>query len=409
MLIHPDINWTNLTPEPGHFLFGYYDRCPWNADSTLHLALKVPQQERLPAPGEKATVGYVDRRERKFTRVADTYAWCHQQGAMTLWLKHEPDTFIYNDFIEKAGNWKPICRKHTVGKGATGRYEFPVYTLSADGRWGGTLNFNRIPRRGYTYALAPAPEEHPEPDIDNDGLFVVNMHTGKKNLVASYRDFINAHPFPYDIKGQYLWLNHIIFNRDSSRLMVLLRQCKNTNHEWPWKTHLFSVGVDGSGLTCSLPDIFWAGGKISHQIWGRTPAEIVVDANWCGRGHEYVAIQELPTPFQAQRISEGMGPQGHLSFSPDYKWIAADTYPDKENSMQTLALVNVSTGKLTEIGRFAHKEQTAIEDVRCDLHPRWSHDGRFLTVDTIHNGDRKIYQCDVDEIKSEIFSSYPAR
>ena len=47
-------DWVNLTPEPGNFLFGYYDRCPWDAAGRRHLALRIPQQERLPDPGATA-------------------------------------------------------------------------------------------------------------------------------------------------------------------------------------------------------------------------------------------------------------------------------------------------------------------------------------------------------------------
>jgi len=33
--------------------------------------------------------------------------------------------------------------------------------------------------------------------------------------------------------------------------------------------------------------------------------------------------------------------------------------------------------------------------MRCDLHPRWSADGRYLTIDTIHDGERKIAMVDL--------------
>ena len=61
----------------------------------MHLALRIPQQERLPLPGEFAVVGYVDAETRRFHAIGETLAWCHQQGAMTLWLKHQtPDLYL---------------------------------------------------------------------------------------------------------------------------------------------------------------------------------------------------------------------------------------------------------------------------------------------------------------------------
>ena len=47
-------NWRKLTPDDGHYFFGYYDRNPWNGDVTKHLVMKAPQIQRLPARGERA-------------------------------------------------------------------------------------------------------------------------------------------------------------------------------------------------------------------------------------------------------------------------------------------------------------------------------------------------------------------
>ncbi len=399
MEISSEFDWVNLTPEPGHFTFGYYDRCPWDAGNRYHLALRIPQQERLPEPNESADVGYVDRETRVFHKVAETLAWCHQQGAMTLWLAHEPRTFVFNDFVREAHGWRPITRIYNLDRGITGSLDVPLYTTSVDARWGVTLNFSRIPRRGYSYALAALPREAPDPDMDGDGLFLVDLHTGRPKLIASYRQLIACHPLPYDLAAQkpgsvYMWLNHAIFNRDASRVMVLFRYAPQMDPPSPWRTFMYTMRLDGSDLRCSLSDLHWRGGAISHQIWGRTPGEILVDADWCGRGHEYVVFDETRHPLQAHRISPGMGPAGHLNFSPDGRWMVADTYPNTDG-IQHLALVDVTTGELVELGRFAHKTPGATGDVRCDLHPRWSADGRFLTVDTIHDGERKIYMLDM--------------
>jgi hypothetical protein len=198
-----------------------------------------------------------------------------------------------------------------------------------------------------------------------------------------------------------------MFNCDSSRVLVLLRHCPASEvvGSARWRTHLYSMNVDGSDLMCPLPDAYWRSGAISHMIWGRTPREILVDANWSDHGQEYVVFDERTQPLRARRLSRGMGPHGHLSWSPDYRWLAADTYPDG-NLVQRLALVDTATGEWKEIGRFRHPWSPwdpGRIDTRCDLHPRWSADGAVLTVDTIHDGDRKIWVLQAAEVIRRLF------
>ena len=51
------------------------------------------------------------------------------------------------------------------------------------------------------------------------------------------------------------------------------------------------------------------------------------------------------------------------------------------------------------LGTFRHETAPGSSgDVRCDLHPRWSPDGKIVTVDSIHDGRRAIYQLDLSPI-----------
>lgn len=388
MKIHPSLPWRRLSPGDGaHCFFGYYDRCPWNEERSLHLALRVPQCERLPKRGETAEIGLLRRDSSSFERLAETRCWCHQQGSMTLWLKHIPGAFVYNDYDEREG--KLLARVFQPGKGEIGRYGMPLYAISPDGRWGATLNFSRIPRRGYSYADAVLETER-HPDLDRDGLFLVDLRSGAIELLVSYRTLFAAHPVPYDLDDMYVWMNHIIFNCDSSRILFLFRHCYNSLFPNNWRTHMFTVGVKGEELLCPLPEFYWKG-SISHQIWGGSPREVLIDANWRGQGSDYVVFDERRLPLRAELVSKGMGPMGHLIFSPDGQWLLADTYPDA-SGFQRLALVKRSSGELRELGRFGHFQPAGTSvDVRCDLHPRWSQDGELITVDSIHEGPRSVF------------------
>jgi Tol biopolymer transport system component len=162
-----------------------------------------------------------------------------------------------------------------------------------------------------------------------------------------------------------------------------------------WHTYMYTANIDGSNLQCTLPQSYWKN-MISHQIWGRTPDEILIDCKWADDSFDYVVFDNRVRPPQAKLIAKGQGPMGHLVFSPDNEWMLADTYI--QDGFQSLALIKVATGELKVIGKF-HNDGP-FGDTRCDLHPRWSADGSKITVDAKHDGKRAIYylKCD-DSVK----------
>lgn len=409
--IHPTLKWINITPQDGNYAFGYYDRCPFSSDNKHHLAFKFDQQERLPKPGETATVGFIEIASKKFTPVAETEAWCHQQGSMTQWLPGEPGNFIFNDFRkEDDGTLRLISRVHDIHGEFVREYDYPLYRLSPDGQVAATLNFSRIPRRGYTYASAPWPEEVPVPDLENNGLFLMDMKTGERRLVIPYKKILEKHPVPedFELDGEtgvydmfYHWMNHTCFNIDGSRVMVLHR----FQQIFGWRTFMWTCNLDGSDLICSLPYKYWLDWGISHQLWGRTPREIIVDGDKNserpdGKHMQYLVFDEDKGADTATSISDGFGFKGHLNFSPDGQWLVGDSYPIDD--FQYLNLTRVEDGKIAHLGTFFHGHEQ-MGDWRCDLHPRWSADGKFLSVDTIHYGNRKILILDMENAIKTLF------
>jgi len=375
-------------------MFGYYDRCAWDPLMRYHLALHIPQHHHLPRPGETAEVGLVDMRgDFAFRPIARTRAWNHQQGSMTLFFLHDPDRFCFNDFDETGNGVTPATRIYHLEKGLLANWPFHFYCLSPDGRWGVSLDFSRITRRGYSYADAVADPEVLMPK--DEGVWLVDVARGERSLICAYEDLIASHPIPWEVEGKFLWLNHAIFNCDSSRLMVLLRYY--LRKDVTWQTYLYTMKLDGSDLQCSLPDNYWhtRHGGVSHQIWGRTPREILIDAGWAGQGNECVVFREDQWPLRAERLSPGQREYAHLVFSPDCRWIASHSYPVK-NGVQKFALVRVSDGAVFDMGSFGHKDPECAGDTRCDLHARWSPDSTKVTVDSIDSGFRKIYMLDLN-------------
>jgi Tol biopolymer transport system component len=86
---------------------------------------------------------------------------------------------------------------------------------------------------------------------------------------------------------------------------------------------------------------------------------------------------------------------GHCSYSPDRQWVLTDTYPDDRHE-RTLLLYHPESGRRLDLGRF-HSPPALEGECRCDLHPRWSRDGRRVCFDSAHEGTRQMYVLDVTQ------------
>lgn len=62
-----------------------------------------------------------------------------------------------------------------------------------------------------------------------------------------------------------------------------------------------------------------------------------------------------------------------------------------------LFLYQLLTDTLLPVAHFVHDQELRLlgGDMRCDLHPRWSRDGKYICVDCSMGGDRQMYLVDV--------------
>jgi hypothetical protein len=155
---------------------------------------------------------------------------------------------------------------------------------------------------------------------------------------------------------------------------------------------MFTANPDGRDLYCLDPY-----GDTSHFIW-RDNRSILAWAKHPSHGHKFYLYRDKTE--QVEVIApDVMTVNGHVTYLPGEKWILNDTYPDQQR-MQHPYLYRIDSGKRFPLGHF-HSPPEYTGEWRCDNHPRYSRDGRSVTIDSPHEGKgRQIYLIDVSGIVS---------
>jgi len=368
-----------LTKGPKHHFFGYYGICPWNKSGRYLVCLGSDFQDRMPRPDESAAIGLVDSQTGRFKKVAETRAWNLQQGAMLHWNPLNPERqIIYND--QKNNEIiSVILDVESLEKRFLSR---AVSAVSHNGKWALSLTYGRMGRLrkvvGYGAAKDPNPDN---PAPDNDGIFLMDLTTGKSTLVVSIAEvhgrLIKKYPL---LKGTHMWFNHTVFNKNDTKFFFLARANIPTNGRR--KTAMFTANPDGSELREVIP----FDREVSHFDW-RNNREIIATFKIEGTGRKHVLFADGLADYKV--IGDGfLDFDGHCSFSPDRNWIVTDR---KHHSTmdQALLLYNLQTKQKVELYRCDMKDRKYMSgDTRCDFHPRWSRNGDQICFDAIEPENR---------------------
>jgi hypothetical protein len=247
-------------------------------------------------------------------------------------------------------------------------------------------------RPGYGYAGVEDPHGN-DPRPSGDGVWRVDLSSGGSELIVPLAELAARDPKP-SMAGAWHYVNHIQPSRNGRRIAFF--------HIWhrdakAWEVRLYSCRPDGGGLTCLLDT-----GFVSHYDW-RDDDTILVWANRPGAPARFLLVSQWEpgaapgqaafTVFGEQQLRE----DGHCSFSPDGRWVLNDTYPDAHHK-RTLMLVDAGDARRVDIARLWSPKSRWWGEIRCDLHPRWSRDGRHICIDSVHDGSRQMYVLDVSRI-----------
>jgi hypothetical protein len=363
-----------LTPDDGmHYFFGYYD-VPATDSEGRHLCHRVSFMDRLPTAGDVAELGYV--RDGVFTPFATTTAWNFQQGAFLQFHPTKKDTVCYNSC--EGDRFFTVTQDLNTGERT--RTDRAAAAISVNGKWGLGINFGRVfafrPGYGYAgyadeYADVNAPAE--------DGVFLIDMETGKSRLLVAYADMGEMGFAPED----KIMVNHINFAPDSQHYVMLVRNFPDPDAgRTGWFTSLVLGDLKGN-IRAVLSNTL-----VSHYRWVNA-RELVAYCTVEEKTSMFLidmltgAWQELDTPYFCRKGLADI----HCNLLPDGKYIIGDGYPIE--GYRYLIAYNRETGaSKTLFG--ARSVAPPVVDIRCDLHARFSADGRWITFDTTHNDCRQI-------------------
>ncbi|MEW6752907.1 MAG: hypothetical protein AB1505_18290 [Candidatus Latescibacterota bacterium] len=376
-----------VTRGPGQHFCGYYDKFPWNQSGRYLAALRTGFMERPPRADDRAAIGLVDLHQGdRWVPLAETQAWNWQQGTMLQWLGSDAEhTLVYNAATSEGF----AAVVHDVSTGRQRVLPRPVYALSHDGRQAVTPNFARLAqtRPGYGYQGPPDPWEaqlHPA----DDGIWWMDVETGAHRLVVSLDQVVGWRHTP-SMDGVKHWFNHLQFSTDDRRFVFLHRWVEAATGRR--LTRMFTANPDGGDLWCLNEDEM-----TSHFDW-RDGEWLLAWARRHGVGDRYFLFRDRTG--QTEVLGEGvLTEDGHCSYSPDRRWVLTDTYPDRREGKRTLVLWDLERGERTDVGRFFAIPERITGEIRCDLHPRWSRDGRQVCFDSVHEGTRQVYVMDVSSV-----------
>ncbi len=380
-----------LTKGPDHHWFAYYDKFQTDPTDRFVLAMRTSFQHRSPTPRDTIKVGMIDlKNQGRWMELGASTAWNWQQGCMLQWRPGSEDEIIWNDRVKG----KFVSHILNIKTKARRTLPLPFYTISPNGEYALTLDFERIQdvRAGYGYAgvrdknqalLAP----------DDAGIYLMSLEDGSSELILSLSE-IAAIPYPLeDLSGYKHYFNALSFSPDGQRFVFLHRWVRpgEAARISPLGTRFISANLEGENIHIINDS------RMTSHFWWKNSSQILAWANRPKSGNHFYLFEDLQVG-EYQIVGKGiLTKDGHCSYLPNNEWIINDTYPDKNRQIE-LYLFNTRTQKKIILGKvYSPPEYTG--EWRVDLHPRQSRDSQKIFIDCpVGKDGRQILMLDISRL-----------
>ncbi len=327
----------------------------------------------------------------KWIELGSSRAWNWQQGCMLQWRPGSKDEVLWNDRVDN----QFVCHILNVKTREKQTIDSPIYTVSPDGEFALTLDFERVQdvRAGYGYAgIEDINREKTAPD--NAGIYKISLDNGKKELIVSLKEIADI-PYPLeDLKSYKHYFNAIDISPDGKRFAFL--------HRWvvpgeaarvsPLGTRFITAAVDGRNIHIINDS------RMTSHFWWKNDKQILAWANRPEVGNRFFLFEDQEEQRYTIVGEKELKVDGHCSYLPGQEWILNDTYPDK-NRQTELYLYNPATKEKIVLGRIFMDPQYTGE-WRVDLHPRQSRDEKKIIIDCpVGNSGRQMLMLDISGLE----------
>lgn len=347
--------------KPGcHTYFGYYDVSPFQGDKVIYLEREKNSNVC------KIVLNDIHDTSKKY--IAESRAWNWQQGIRLRWFPKQDGVISFNDYFDG----KYINRIFDINSGEEKRLDWPLYDIDSNGKFGITLDFERlgVKRPGYGYTCEP----YKEGDLWNDGISIIDIENNKLVKTITYKELSEGIKKADDVS--HFYLNHLAFSPDGSKFLFFWIDEAQGYHQ-------ASLGVYDipSGELIPLE----TEKKASHYVWDGNNEIICTLLD----NIQYARYYRINVKARSKKLicDNSLPFDGHPSMYSKGVFLT-DTYPDTRG-FQHIYLVNEKEDTKKKVISIYSIPMLNLE-MRTDLHPRLSDDKKLVAFDSSHEKLRKF-------------------
>lgn len=406
------------TPADSNCFVGFHDIIPWSQDESCLAIHRAPSGLfEMGDCGKPIEICLWRPQTGVIETVDSTTGWNFQQGSRLQWLPGSPDVLVFNTVEGE----RSVAVLRNVATGARSVLPGAIYAISPDGKTSVSPNFSTLAHRWKAYGYPPLECTPIISDQDADGLWQLDLETGKESLFISTKRAATFEAVSSADPGSH-FLCHASFSPDGNRVvflhrffssdgglftrmiatdrkakdLVLLAQEKVSHFDWvDADTVLVWARFSGGGLAAARASGMLGSPwikpllRMARGVTGRWKKQFLAESYY------RISIED---PKARVRFGwPSLDSDGHPMIARSHRWIVTDFYPDKTGKLPVI-LYRPDQARRIDVHVFAHKPRSGDSDVKCDLHPRWSRSERLLAVDTCEAGFRQVRILDVSDL-----------